>query len=41
MQEAVPIAARPLQNHFPVVKHFTTHAGLWIPQYLHSTGTQP
>lgn len=25
---------RPLQNHFPVLRHLTTHAGLCTPQYL-------
>lgn len=33
MQEAVPVT-RPLQNHLPVVRHLTTQAGLWMPQYL-------
>lgn len=33
MHEAVPVT-RPLQNHFPLFTHFTTHAALWIPQYL-------
>jgi hypothetical protein len=32
---------RPLQNHFPVVMHFTTYAGLWMPQYLHATSGEP
>jgi hypothetical protein len=34
MQEAVP-RTRPLQNHLPVATHFTTEAGVWMPQYLH------
>lgn len=33
MHEAVPVT-RPLQNHLPVVRHLTTQAGLWMPQYL-------
>ena len=33
MHEAVPVM-RPLQNHLPVVRHLTTQAGLWTPQYL-------
>lgn len=37
MQEAVPVT-RPLQNHFPLFTHFTTHAALWIPQYLQEYG---
>lgn len=36
MHDAVPVTL-PLQNHFPVVMHFTTDAGEWIPQYLHDT----
>ena len=34
MQDADP-SALPLQNHFPLDKHFTTEAGVWMPQYLH------
>ena len=33
MQEAVPVT-RALQNHLPDLTHFTTLAGLWMPQYL-------
>ena len=33
MQEAVPVT-RPLQNHLPLLTHFTTEAALWMPQYL-------
>ena len=29
---------RPLQNQWPVVVHFTTAPGLWIPQYLRGEG---
>ena len=25
---------RPLQNQLPLVRHLTTAAGLWMPQYL-------
>ncbi len=39
MQEPEPWT-RPLQNHLLVLRHLTTHAGLWIPQYLHD-GSQP
>lgn len=32
------VCPRELQNHFPDAVHFTTHAGLWIPQYAHACG---
>ena len=28
---------RPLQNQLPVVRHLTTAAGLWMPQYLRNS----
>jgi hypothetical protein len=37
MQLAV-LLTRPLQNHLPLEMHFTTQAGLWIPQYLQRAG---
>lgn len=40
MQEALP-DTRPLQNHLPVVRHFTTDAGLCMPQYLPHAMWQP
>jgi hypothetical protein len=33
MQEA-EAWTRPLQNHLPLVRHRTTDAGEWMPQYL-------
>lgn len=32
------VEPRELQNHLLQIKHFTTEAGLWIPQYLHHEG---
>jgi hypothetical protein len=36
MQEPL-LPMRPLQNHLPVYRHFTTHEGLCTPQYLQDT----
>lgn len=41
MMHEPELPIRSLQNHFPVVRHFTTQDGLDIPQYLHVQAVEP